>query len=336
VKPEIAGLSPEKTVFTSRCTLKGDVPRARQTYYPSLMKTAELITFVPGKRYQITEHSFFAGAPFPLKVALFDIDGTVVGRNHGISPKTKDAIAALKGRGVTVGFATGRASFATREVGGELGIDGPSMFFAGSLIQDLSNEEVLYRVDLRSHSIAQLLDLAQRRRYHIEFYTESDFFAERMTEELVIHQQYCSKPAEIAPLRDLAATTRVIKGVMMTTAGQGEEQLRGELRAIDDISVTYSYGAVHPDIVFANIVDSTATREAAFEELLRINRCTAEVVATFGDSEADCAFLRAARFGIATGNGVTAAKEAARFVTTGVDDGGVGLAIEKLFLEARP
>jgi hydroxymethylpyrimidine pyrophosphatase-like HAD family hydrolase len=66
--------------------------------------------------------------------------------------------------------------------------------------------------------------------------------------------------------------------------------------------------------------------------LLRINRCAAEEVATFGDSEADCAFLRAARFGVATANGVEAAKAAATFVTTSVDDGGVGLAIEKLFL----
>ena len=296
------------------------------------METASLTPILPSHRHRISEEVVFAGAPFSIKAALFDIDGTVVGSNHAISPRTKQAIAELSKRGVTVGFATGRASFATREVGVELGISGPSMFFAGSLIQQISTAQVLYRVDLTRDSIQQLLELAARRDYHIEFYTESDFFAERMSEELVIHQQYCSKPAVLTNLRDLAARTPLIKGVMMTKTGEGEARLRAELSGIGGIAVTYSYGAVHPDIVFANIVDAKATREAAFAELLRINGCLAEEVATFGDSEADCAFLRAARFGVATANGVPAAKDAASFVTTSVDEGGVGLAIEKLFL----
>jgi Cof subfamily protein (haloacid dehalogenase superfamily) len=312
------------------------VSRIRETEYGITMETVERPSLVEGSSYLISEDTVIGGSPFAIKAALFDIDGTVVGHNHGISPRTKEAIASLKARGVSVGFATGRASFASREVGTELGIAGPSMFFAGSLIQDLGTGKVLYRIELMKRSIGQLLDLAARWAYHIEFYTESDFFAERMTEELVIHQQYCSKPAVITNLRVLAETTPLIKGVMMTTAGKAEEKLRGELGEIEGISVTYSYGAVHPDIVFANIVDRKATREAAFQELLLINGCAAAQVATFGDSEADCAFLRAAGFGVATGNAVAAAKEAARFVTASVDDGGVGLAIEKLFLEEAP
>jgi Cof subfamily protein (haloacid dehalogenase superfamily) len=296
------------------------------------MQIAERTRIIPGAHYDISESTSFAGAPFPLQAALFDIDGTVVGKKHAIAPRTKEAIKALKNLGVSVGFATGRASFATREVGAELGIDGPSMFFAGSLIQDVASGTVLYRVDLMDTSIQQLLALSTDRGYHLEFYTEEDFFAERMTEELVIHQQYSSRPAVITPLRQLAAHTPLIKAVMMSTTGTAEEKLRGDLAEIEGISVTYSYGAVHPDIVFANIVDAKATREAAFEELLRIHQCSAALVATFGDSEADCAFLRAARFGVATGNGVTAAKEAASFITTTVDEGGVGLALEKLFL----
>lgn len=280
----------------------------------------------------ISEGSSFEGAPFPIVAALFDIDGTVVGRDHAIAPRTKRAIQMLKQRGVVVGFATGRASFATREVGAELGIDGPSMFFAGSLIQDVASGTVLYRVDLSEHSVRSLLELSNHQQYHLEFYTQGDFFAERMSPELVIHQQYSSRPAVITSLHQLAAHTPFIKAVMMATAGQAEEKLRRELGQIEGIHVTYSFGAVHPDTVFANIVDARATREAAFQELLRINNCASSQVATFGDAEADSAFLGAAGFGVATGNAVEAAKRAATFVTATVDEGGVGLAIEKLFL----
>jgi Cof subfamily protein (haloacid dehalogenase superfamily) len=296
------------------------------------MEVLQQIQIKPGSRYQITEGTSFAEAPFRITTALFDIDGTVVGKNHAIAPRTKRAIEALKARGVRVGFATGRASFATREVGVELGVDGPSMFFAGSLIQDIGSGKVLYQVDLSEGSIKQLLDLSAQRDYHLEFYTESDFFAERVTADLVIHQQYSSRPAVITPLRQLGERTPLIKAVMMATVGAGEEKLRRELDSIEGITVTYSYGAVHPDILFANIVDAKATREAAFQELLKIHGCSPEDVATFGDSEADCAFLRAARFGVALSNAVEVAKGSATFLTTSVDEGGVGLAIEKLFL----
>ncbi len=282
-------------------------------------------------KHIIAEETAIVGAPFPVGACFFDIDGTIVGANHATSERTKHGIAALKSRGVIVGFATGRASFAAREVGLATGIDGASMFFAGSLIQNVSTGEVLYRVEMSRESIGQLLALSARRNYHLEFYTDSDFFVERVTPELVIHQQYCSRPAVVTPLQELAAHTPLLKAVMMTTVGAGEALLRAELEKIDGVVVTYSYGAVHADIVFANIVDARATREAAFEELLRLTQCSAEHVATFGDSEADCAFLRAARFGVATGNAVEVAKNAATFVTSHVDDGGVGLAIEKLF-----
>jgi len=39
-----------------------------------------------------------------------------------------------------------------------------------------------------------------------------------------------------------------------------------------------------------------------------------------------------AKFGFATDNAVQAAKDSASYVTTSVDSGGVGLAIERFFL----
>lgn len=281
---------------------------------------------------QIHEGSSFAEAPFSLATALFDIDGTLVGAQHAISPRTKSAIEALKAKGVTLGLATGRANFATEAVSKTLGITGPSMFFAGSLIQDLSTGETLYQVELTHNSITKLMRLSADKGYHLELYTDADYYAERMTPELTIHQQYWPRPAKLAPLHQVMRDTTIIKAVIMTTVGAGQQKLQTELNSIPGITVTYSYGAVHPDVVFANIVDVKATRTAAFHELLRINGCSADHVATFGDAEADCEFLKLARFGVAMANASDTVKTAASYVTTSVDEGGVGLAIEKLFL----
>jgi Cof subfamily protein (haloacid dehalogenase superfamily) len=281
---------------------------------------------------RIREDSDFTQTPHTLVAALFDIDGTLVGTNHAIAPRTKRAIAALKAKGVVLGLATGRASFATEEISQALAIDGPSMFFAGSLIKNLRTGETLYQVEMSAPAINHLLALSADNGYHVELYTDTDFFAERMTEELVIHQQYCPKPAKLMPLNQVIQDNAVIKSVIMTTRGPGEEKLRGELAGIPGITVTYSYGAVHADVVFANIVDAKATRTAAFEELLKINGCSADSVATFGDAEADCEFLRLARFGVAMANASDYVQRSASYITSSVDEGGVGLAIEKLFL----
>lgn len=280
----------------------------------------------------IHDNSIVEGAPFPIVAAFFDIDGTLVGPSHFIAPRTKDAISKLKALGVSVGFATGRASFATAELRQELGISGPSMFFAGSLIQNPSTGQTLYRVEMSNDTLRRLIDVATTYKSHLEFYTETDFFAERITEELTIHQQYCARPARISPLHQVMRDELVIKAVMMARVGESEAQLRSLLASIPGITVTYSYGAAHDDIVFANIVDMRATREAAFSELLKIHQCSPAMVATFGDSEADQVFLRRARFGVATGNAIQVAKEAASYITSPVEKGGVGLAIEKLFL----
>jgi Cof subfamily protein (haloacid dehalogenase superfamily) len=285
-------------------------------------------------QHRIHENTEFPDAPYPLAAALFDIDGTLVGANHAIALRTKRAVEALRTTGVTLGLATGRASFATEEVSRALGIVGPSMFFAGSLIQDLSTGKTLYQVELTPSAIDELLTLSANNGYHVELYSDTDFYAERMTEDLVIHQQYCPKPAKLAPLHQVMCDHTVIKSVIMTTVGAGEEKLRKELAAVSGIAVTYSYGAVHADIVFANIVDAKATRTAAFNELLKINGCTPAQVATFGDAEADCEFLNLARFGVAMANASDRVKSCASYVTTSVDEGGVGLAIEKLFLGA--
>lgn len=296
------------------------------------MPNTAALPLTRGTTYHIAEDTIFAGAPFPLKSALFDIDGTLVGPDHSIAARTRRALDALKAMGVKVGFATGRANFATESIAKDLEITGASMFFAGSLIQDLTTGKTLYRVELPHPAISKLLTLARTHNYHIELYTESDFYAERMTEELVVHQQYCAKPALLAPLRDVMAELPIIKSVIMTTVGEGEALLRQRLSEIPEIVVTYSYGAAHAHVVFANIVNAQATRTAAFNELLKINGCSAAEVATFGDAEADCEFLKAARFGVALDNAAPAAKAAASFITTRVEDGGVGLAIEKLFL----
>ena len=286
----------------------------------------------PHTAHQIHDDTVITGAPFPLVSALFDIDGTLVGPDHSVAPRTRRALEALRAKGVKLGIATGRASFAAEGIARDLVITGASMFFAGSLIKDLTTGDTLYTVELPHPAIAKILSLSRANNYHVELYTESDFYAERMTEELVIHQQYCDRPALLAPLRDVMTQATIIKSVMMATVGAAEDKLRRELAQIPEVAVTYSYGAAHADIVFANIVSAEATRTAAFHELLKINGCSADQVATFGDAEADCEFLKAARFGVALANAAPQAKAAASFLTTRVNEGGVGLAIEKLFL----
>jgi HAD superfamily hydrolase (TIGR01484 family) len=69
-----------------------------------------------------------------IKAVFFDIDGTLVNRNHEISLPTRHAIAELIKQNITVSLATGRPYFGASAIASDLAVNGLSLFCAGSLI----------------------------------------------------------------------------------------------------------------------------------------------------------------------------------------------------------
>lgn len=73
----------------------------------------------------------------PIRLVALDIDGTLIGDDHVIGPRTVDAIRAAQRRGVAVSLVTGRMVSSARRFADELGLVSPIVGYQGALIRDM-------------------------------------------------------------------------------------------------------------------------------------------------------------------------------------------------------
>ena len=72
---------------------------------------------------------------FPVRLVALDIDGTLVGDDLVVGPRTIDAIRAAKARGVAVSLVTGRMVSSAMRFARELGLTDPIIGYQGGLIR---------------------------------------------------------------------------------------------------------------------------------------------------------------------------------------------------------
>ncbi len=72
---------------------------------------------------------------FPIRLIALDLDGTLVGDDLMLRERTKAAIGAAIGRGVSVSIATGRMTTSALRFARELGIRDPIVGYQGALIR---------------------------------------------------------------------------------------------------------------------------------------------------------------------------------------------------------
>lgn len=80
-------------------------------------------------------------AAFPIGLVALDIDGTLIGEDLVLGPRTKAAVAAARARGVHVSLVTGRMTSSALPFARELGLTDPIVAYQGALIRELPPPE---------------------------------------------------------------------------------------------------------------------------------------------------------------------------------------------------
>jgi hypothetical protein len=75
------------------------------------------------------------GPGFPVRLIALDIDGTLVGDDLVVGPRTIDAVRAARARGVAVSLVTGRMVSSAMRFARELGLTDPIIGYQGGLIR---------------------------------------------------------------------------------------------------------------------------------------------------------------------------------------------------------
>ncbi len=270
-------------------------------------------------------------AAVDIRLAFFDIDGTLLDSHGQIHPHLYSAIAGLKSKGIKTAIASGRPYFAARFLVDELGINDAGMFYTGAHLFEPRSQQTLLEVPLPVADALAVVQAAQALDLYLEVYTPSGFYLQEQTEISRVHAAHLRVKPEIDDLAAVAmrnSISKLLVGVNHVTQGDKIAILE---KQFPQLIFARAYLAAYPDWQFASVISGAATKQGAFDFLLHHHQLKPHQVIAFGDAESDMDFLQMAGIGVAMGNANDNVKAVADWVSKTADEAGVAYALGQLF-----
>lgn len=108
---------------------------------------------------------------------ILDVDGTIAGPDHGISPRTRAAVRGIEQRGVPVLLATGRARDNALGVARQIGLRGPVISCNGAVVTDAVSGEDVRVQPMAPDDVAAMMRVHELTGVPLTWFTARDIWA---------------------------------------------------------------------------------------------------------------------------------------------------------------
>jgi HAD superfamily hydrolase (TIGR01484 family) len=258
------------------------------------------------------------------KLIATDLDGTLVGSDGKVSPRTAAAVAAVERAGVPFVMVTGRPPRWMADISDQTGHRGLAICANGALLYDLHTQQVL-RSTLLEESVAVEVITALRAAL-----PDIAFAVERADAGFGHEPSYV--PSYPWPDRTEAAAEQLVAGgvvkLLARRRGMSADELLAAARAAVGDRATLTHSSAEGLLEISGTGVTKATGLAAYAEELGI--AAADVLA-FGDMPNDLPLLAWAGVGVAVANAHPEVLAAADEVTASNDEDGVAQVLERWF-----
>lgn len=261
-----------------------------------------------------------------MSLILLDLDGTIIGKDGGVSPAVWRAAQKLRAAGVRLAACTGRTHAGVAlEIARRLDAEAPHIFHNGALITTASGR-VLDTTPVAKPALGRLVERARQMDVTIEFYTPGDVYVDRITPEC----QWHAETLDIAPVeRDLvevAADEEVIRAHWIIEPDRIDEALAVDTPGCNTSTAT---SPALPGMGFISVTDAKASKGTGAAFAANYLGVDLRDVVGVGDSHSDIPLLEAVGHPFAMADGAPELCE--RFPTVGgVDEDGVLEAFERV------
>lgn len=250
-----------------------------------------------------------------VKAVFFDIDGTLVSFDtHTVPLSTRNAVVALRRRGIKVYIATGRpAAFIDNledlEYDGMITVTGAHCFTAeGKVIAHtpVPDEDV--------RKVADYVACCPDEAFPVVFVSPDELFITRLTDETqeVFRQLNLPQPP-VRPVSEVMG--REVLQMISFFREEHEEVLMHRLMP-GCVSMRW-----HP--YFTDVIAAGVSKSAGIGAVLRHENIRLEETMAFGDGGNDISMLSHVAVGVAMGNALPEVQRAADYITDTVDRDGV-------------
>jgi Cof subfamily protein (haloacid dehalogenase superfamily) len=255
-------------------------------------------------------------------VAL-DLDGTLLNRRGEVSPADAAALHRMRELGALVVLASGRMTASIRPWYHRLDIDGPVLAYNGAMVRDSEErgEAVLFECALPARYGDWLIDYAEERRFHLNYYLHDTLYAREDPALQRFADLYARQTGSVfhyvASLQQFkgSSPTKIILITDVTIPEQPDPRRRDEL--YDEFAARWggevSLFKTNPEYLeFLNRETDKGVGLAALAAAYRIPR---EEVIAFGDAGNDAPMLAWAGLGVAVANATDEARAAADYIS---------------------
>jgi hypothetical protein len=273
------------------------------------------------------------------RLLALDIDGTLLDPYGALTDAAREAVAAARRAGLAVVLCTGRRFRTALPVARALDLAGSIVVNNGALVKDLASSRTLHHHYLPPDVFPEVLALARSvgpPLVYVDAYPEeTDFLTERSEHAHPFQREYLrDHGAHCRVVADLAASA--LGDVIMTSLMAEAEALTAlRERARDALGPRVHTHVIQNRSYQGEILEFLAPAVGKWGALARVAEqagIAAGEIAAIGDDVSDVEMIRRAGLGIAMGNAVAAAKQAAGFVARSNAEGGIVEAIERVLL----
>ena len=247
-----------------------------------------------------------------IKAAFFDIDGTLLDHEAGgiIHEDTREALKALRRKGIKVFIASGRNPWEIAELEGLRGFTADGWVLMNGQLGLGENGEVLFADYLEGKEKETILQAFREKEVCVVLVTVKGNYANREGKDLT------AAYAAIHTKTPLPQAYQEEDIYMATLCGK-EAELSELIAELQGCRLTYW----REDALDVNAPGGE--KLSGCERMAALFGISIEDCMAFGDGENDLSMLKGAGIGIAMGNGSPSAKEAADYVTEDIDKGGI-------------
>jgi Cof subfamily protein (haloacid dehalogenase superfamily) len=244
----------------------------------------------------------------PFRLAVFDMDDTLLGPEKQLSAENLHALARLRSMGMEVVIASGRHHSSIIAFEEKLGFKGWIISAGGAVVRHAETQELLYEATVPHPLALELFHRGQSLGLSVLSYHRTGIFCDKQTEWTYLYKRRTGQ----VPVTDIPALidTGLQKLIWMTAAPQIQEltlQMQDEYQ-----NRLYVVNTEHEMLEFLSPDANKALATQALAKKLGIDR--AQVMA-FGDGNNDVPLLEWAGMSVAMAHGRESAKRAAKTVS---------------------
>ncbi|KGP91091.1 haloacid dehalogenase [Pontibacillus chungwhensis BH030062] len=267
------------------------------------------------------------------KMIILDLDDTLLGNDHKISERNKEALMKVQDQGGKVVLASGRPTYGMVPFAKELSLAEYGSFilsFNGGKIINCHTNEEFFSQTLSVEAVRRLNEISQREGVQIHTYVGDEIVTAEENPYTSIESDLTGLPIKVVDSFMDGVTEPVVKVLMV---GEPEHLKVVEKKLQEELGNEFSVMRSKP--FFLEFTDKGITKGTSIEKLIQELGVKREEVIAMGDSYNDQEMIEFAGLGVAMGNAPEDIKGIADFVTDTNVNHGVAQVVEEFMLKGE-